>query len=113
MPAVPSTQITTLREFTEWIESRMKVAGHLWYRGCGELKHKLTPSLYRHPTITAVKELIQLEAQIMTRFRERALPYLERSVAEDWDFLFLMQHYGVPTRLLDWTETLMWHSSLL
>jgi hypothetical protein len=104
MPAVPSTQIATLREFTEWIESRMAVAGHLWYRGCGELKHELTPSLYRHPTITSVKDLIELEAQIMTRFRERALPYLERSVAEDWDFLFLMQHYGVPTRLLDWTE---------
>jgi hypothetical protein len=23
----------------------------------------------------------------------------------DWDFYFLMQHYGAPTRLLDWTES--------
>jgi hypothetical protein len=24
----------------------------------------------------------------------------------DWETLFDMQHYGIPTRLLDWTETL-------
>jgi hypothetical protein len=27
-----------------------------------------------------------------------------RSLVDDWDALFFMQHYGVPTRLLDWTE---------
>jgi hypothetical protein len=25
--------------------------------------------------------------------------------ADDWDLLFYMQHYGVPTRLLDWSES--------
>jgi hypothetical protein len=28
------------------------------------------------------------------------------TVLDDWDVLFLMQHYGVPMRLLDWTEVL-------
>jgi hypothetical protein len=82
----------------------MTAAGQLWYRGSGRLLYELKPSLYRHSTITDVKELIDLESQIMTRFRERAVPYLERTVADDWEYLFLMQHYGVPTRLLDWTE---------
>jgi hypothetical protein len=26
-------------------------------------------------------------------------------MANDWEWLFLMQHYGVPTRLLDWSES--------
>jgi hypothetical protein len=26
-------------------------------------------------------------------------------MANNWEWLFLMQHYGVPTRLLDWSES--------
>ncbi|OFV95375.1 MAG: hypothetical protein A3H28_02230 [Acidobacteria bacterium RIFCSPLOWO2_02_FULL_61_28] len=40
----------------------------------------------------------------MTRFRQRSIPFLTRGLADDWDMFFFMQHYGVPTRLLDWTE---------
>lgn len=104
MPPVPSTPISTLREFTDFVEQRMSSAVQLWYRGCGRIAYELRPSLYRHPSISDVRQLLDLESQIMTRFRQRSLPYLERSVIDDWDYLFLMQHYGVPTRLLDWTE---------
>jgi len=38
------------------------------------------------------------------RFRQRSLPFVPRPLGDDWDTLFIMQHYGVPTRLLDWTE---------
>lgn len=40
----------------------------------------------------------------MTRFRQRSLPYHSRDLSDDWEALFFMQHYGAPTRLLDWTE---------
>jgi hypothetical protein len=45
-----------------------------------------------------------LERELMMRFRQRSIPFLTRALSDDWDLLFFKQHYGVPTRLLDWTE---------
>ncbi|HEX4006247.1 MAG TPA: FRG domain-containing protein [Acidobacteriaceae bacterium] len=41
---------------------------------------------------------------MMMRFRQRSLPFVTRQLSDEWDRLFFMQHYGIPTRLLDWTE---------
>jgi hypothetical protein len=51
-----------------------------------------------------VSDLRKLEGALMTRFRQRSLPFHSRDLRDDWEALFFMQHYGVPTRLLDWTE---------
>src|SRR4051794_17255033 len=97
--------VTTLREYMECVEELMEARVPVWYRGCGLSTHPLVPSIYRHPTRTTPPELLELEGQILQRFRERSVPYLATpaSMQTDWDMLFLMQHFGVPTRLLDWT----------
>jgi hypothetical protein len=41
---------------------------------------------------------------LVMRFRQRTIPLHSRDLSDEWDALFFMQHYGVPTRLLDWTE---------
>jgi hypothetical protein len=104
MALLQVTAVASLGDYSAFVESQMTRHRQLWFRGSGKDDYELSPSLYRHPTIVAVKQLIALEADILTRFRQRSLPYLERAVIGDWDYLFLMQHYGVPTRLLDWTE---------
>ena len=78
----------------------------LWYRGIGNTNHKLIPSLFRHKTAKTKTEFRSVEENLNETFRMRSFPYADRFRWEndgDWDQLFFMQHYRVPTRLLDWS----------
>ena len=44
------------------------------------------------------------EQDLYWEFASRARQ-LHGANLSDWDILFTMRHYGVPTRILDWTET--------
>ena len=105
MATVRKERVTSLPQYLELVESAQTAASQsLWYRGCGSAARSLLPSLYRHELLKTPEQLADLERQLMTRFRQRSIPYHSRSLVDDWDALFFMQHYGVPTRLLDWTE---------
>jgi hypothetical protein len=96
---------TSLPKYMEVVQTLQRRARHaLWFRGNSASKFKLVPTLYRHRKAKTQEELRKLERQLMARFRQRSLPYHSRDLRDDWEALFFMQHYGVPTRLLDWTE---------
>lgn len=77
----------------------------LWYRGHQCSAFTLTPSLYRENP--EFDDAIQRERRLITRFRQRSLPFWPAGYPQtDWEHLFAMQHNGVPTRLLDWSENL-------
>lgn len=68
----------------------------IWYRGHGSAEWGLEPTLHR-------KKKLDAEKDIFFEF-QRAAARLFRNEDTDWDVLFDMQHYGVATRLLDWSE---------
>ena len=95
---------STFAELLDAVEEFQSKSDFSWYRGCRSKDYVLKPTLYRHSQRTGIADIMGLEEEITTRFVQRSLPFLQRSLSDEWDKLFLMQHYGVPTRLLDWSE---------
>ncbi len=106
MPTLKTKSVQTLEKYISLVEGlRVKRKGLLWYRGCGKVSHVLKPSLYRHKGSKTIEDFMRLEKLLLARFQQRSIPFHSRSLADPWEWLFLMQHYGVPTRLLDWSES--------
>lgn len=101
---------STIAEFTKHVEGLLPAGtgqGN-WYRGVGKSKtYRLEPALYRHPTKKTLDELIRLEANMLADFERHSILHTVGAdiTGDDSSFkkLFFMQHYGIPTRLLDWT----------
>lgn len=102
--AVELPRITSLREFMMLVSDLNAGGRQLWFRGARRVGYHLEPSLYRHPTVKDANKLIELEWELLSDFRHRAPPFMKALPTDNLDLLFLMQHFGVPTRLLDWTE---------
>lgn len=91
-----------VRNVTQYVSALAQVRRRrriLWFRGQNNLRWRLLPSLAR-----LRGDWLSTEAMLIKRFRQNALPLLPQADRSDWDWLLLMQHHGVPTRLLDWTE---------
>ncbi len=70
----------------------------VWFRGHARADYQLIPSLARKP------EALSRESLLAKRFKQNAYPFSRMPPSTEWEWQILMQHYGVPTRLLDWSE---------
>jgi hypothetical protein len=80
-----------------------------WFRGHQRGHWQLCPKLYRdYGGYAGVRER-HIEDEVREEFMVRAPTLSESRVAgaDEWEWYFLMQHFGTPTRLLDWTEGAM------
>lgn len=79
---------------------------HFFYRGMENAEWHLQPSIFRVKLQTPTKQRL-LEPSLIRDFMLQA-PLRHGSFPESDDhagWLCLMQHYGLPTRLLDWTSS--------
>ncbi len=102
--------------WADMLEQLARDSGPMLYRGHSEVYSNLLPTLARSVQGGAYDAVTLLERRLLEKFRRH---YLElQSLPSDMptgqyvqgksdvDVLSLMQHYEVPSRLLDWSESI-------
>lgn len=85
--------------------------GKNWYRGHSKVYGELTPKIFREEYTHDIHKAFKpdFELQTVVNFKRHA-PSILNSLPDDDDnlsWLFIMQHHGFPTRLLDWSENIL------
>lgn len=70
----------------------------VWFRGLSDTEYSLKTTMAREGALDS-------EGALVNRFKQNAHQFLDRIPQNPWEWLFLMRHYGLPSRLLDWTES--------
>lgn len=104
-----------IKEVTDW-ETLASLAdiyktSNWIFRGVEDEAYELTPKIGRPDTS---RDIItgdggysaDFETRCLERFKREARPHIAIEPSEsELDWLSIAQHYGLPTRLLDWTES--------
>lgn len=71
---------------------------NLWFRGQDDATFPLVPKAFRAEYVQAS------ERDILNDFKQKACLVSGVHPVDEWGWIILGQHYGLPTRLLDWSD---------
>ncbi len=92
-------RVRSVADLLSHLKVQTKPGKPVWFRGQTKKIWPLVPSLARKA------KTARAEATLIKAFKQNAVPFLASPPRSEWEWMFLMQHYRLPTRLLDWTES--------